>query len=878
MLGTPGFASPEQIQGDDVDARADLFSLGCVLYLMTTGEPPFTGLDHMALRVAVVNDHPDSPQNLRSETPEAFSDLVMELLQKSPAARPQTAEEVAERIRRIETALDTGVLPIDARVTPVPRKRKPSTRRRWTYALAAVGALLMISASFYAGPGVYRIATNQGLLIIEAPDDDIQVEVTQRGEVVKIIDTATEASVTLKAGQYALVLKGAKPGLRLESNQITLFRGDRQIVHARLERNLVTSSPPIPPQAISVISDELEPPPLAEWLAGRPVITVASAGGGDFYSIDAALESAAPGEVVKVLDAGPHPAQLNVETQAAGLVSENGARIELEQWDLHRSDVRSQTPSEEAGSHVWLWGGILTCPKGFRLSGLEISPPPPPSYPSWRFALVINSAGDVVIESCRLLGEPNNKLPPKAEDRSRTDFRAIEVNMALDPSGQRKEVIVRECHLEGISVQGDVAQVLIRRNWLLRFGRYALTLPNETCDIIVSHNVVTANRGVWLAAREPAPNAGRAGECLIANNHLVTQASAITVPGARWSRRPGTLPLHRVRVVNNLICPPGGISAFEAGDMPSMRNTWNVGHNAYLQFPAQSASGSSSDFPRQATDRIVQNPAISLAPDDSKYLRIPAGGPLASGGAGGELPAFIGALPPGPVPAGGDWFSRLLARHLLALAQAPGNQQEAAGGAKRPRPLLDREFRDSRSAPFAREARSAVFDHFFENGRYVQVYKQDQPHGVATFPVLNFDQDIACEVVARVKGRETDGWGIFLIETEGNRRGVSVKLSRDGTVRMGGSYTNDSDFPGERPMPVTHKAVKRGDDDNTLLVVLRAGNLAVYVNSVAVFPAIKLEPAFKPGRVLLSSRPEWKEARVEFKHVTIWPAKDWLPP
>jgi serine/threonine protein kinase len=104
ILGTPPYMSPEQARGDRADQRADLYSLGCTLYRMVTGELPITGANLTALLVAIAGHEPAPPRTLNVAVPEALSDLIAKLLAKSPSARPKSALNVAQALREIEKA------------------------------------------------------------------------------------------------------------------------------------------------------------------------------------------------------------------------------------------------------------------------------------------------------------------------------------------------------------------------------------------------------------------------------------------------------------------------------------------------------------------------------------------------------------------------------------------------------------------------------------------------------------------------------------------------------------------------------------------------------------------------------------------------------
>jgi serine/threonine-protein kinase len=100
-MGTPRSMSPEQVLGEAVDCRSDLFSLGVLLYELVTGTSPFAADGHdQTMRRIVLHQ----PRPLAAEmpgVPQALAELVDQLLDKSPAGRPQSAQEVAARLRAI---------------------------------------------------------------------------------------------------------------------------------------------------------------------------------------------------------------------------------------------------------------------------------------------------------------------------------------------------------------------------------------------------------------------------------------------------------------------------------------------------------------------------------------------------------------------------------------------------------------------------------------------------------------------------------------------------------------------------------------------------------------------------------------------------------
>jgi serine/threonine protein kinase len=104
-VGTLAYMSPEQAQGLDVDGRADLYSLGCVLYQLLSGRPPFFSTMPGALLMMQVMDRATPLNVARPDLPAGLSELVSDLMEKEPAARPANAAEVIRRIAAIEGSL-----------------------------------------------------------------------------------------------------------------------------------------------------------------------------------------------------------------------------------------------------------------------------------------------------------------------------------------------------------------------------------------------------------------------------------------------------------------------------------------------------------------------------------------------------------------------------------------------------------------------------------------------------------------------------------------------------------------------------------------------------------------------------------------------------
>ncbi|GGP91162.1 serine/threonine protein kinase [Streptosporangium pseudovulgare] len=131
-IGTAAYMAPEQYEGR-LDARADLYSLGCVMYEMLTGDQPFVGMNIYQLMYQHATVEPTPPSTMRSEVPGALEELVLELMAKDPAARPQKASEVVARLKAMCVQPQAKKPTPSQTVTPVDTRPPRSDRTRRLY-------------------------------------------------------------------------------------------------------------------------------------------------------------------------------------------------------------------------------------------------------------------------------------------------------------------------------------------------------------------------------------------------------------------------------------------------------------------------------------------------------------------------------------------------------------------------------------------------------------------------------------------------------------------------------------------------------------------------------------------------------------------------
>ena len=156
VTGTPLYMSPEQTLGETADERSDLFSLGAVMYEMATGVAPFQAPSALGVMQNIMNVTPDAPHKVNAGITRPLSDLIMSLLAKKPADRPESASSVATALASIVNEYGPiSPLQVPAVAANEVKKLSGSYRRlerRWVLAawLAGVVGLLIAVGTFIA--------------------------------------------------------------------------------------------------------------------------------------------------------------------------------------------------------------------------------------------------------------------------------------------------------------------------------------------------------------------------------------------------------------------------------------------------------------------------------------------------------------------------------------------------------------------------------------------------------------------------------------------------------------------------------------------------------------------------------------------------------
>ena len=140
-VGTPTYMSPEQATGTEhLDHRSDIYALGVLGYELLTGAPPFTGKTAQAILSSHVLERPKDLATERAAVSPALGDLIMRCLEKNPADRPQSAEEVLHALEAVATP-SGGITPTHTRPVRVTQARRPVLGRRALIGAIVAGAL-----------------------------------------------------------------------------------------------------------------------------------------------------------------------------------------------------------------------------------------------------------------------------------------------------------------------------------------------------------------------------------------------------------------------------------------------------------------------------------------------------------------------------------------------------------------------------------------------------------------------------------------------------------------------------------------------------------------------------------------------------------------
>jgi hypothetical protein len=176
--------APEQAKGDALDHRADLFSLGSVLYALAAGRPPFRAATTFAVLKRVVDDDPRPLREVIPELPQWLADVIAKLHAKNPVDRFQSAREVADVLADYEGQLKSQATVKSHALFPAPAP--PRGNGRWKWAVAASLLLPLVALAVTEGTGLTHFVGSRR----PEPPPEGMVKYTEPPTAVAPFDTA----------------------------------------------------------------------------------------------------------------------------------------------------------------------------------------------------------------------------------------------------------------------------------------------------------------------------------------------------------------------------------------------------------------------------------------------------------------------------------------------------------------------------------------------------------------------------------------------------------------------------------------------------------------------------------------------------------------
>ena len=213
-IGTPSYMAPEQARGEEgVDARCDVFALGCVLFECLVGKPAFVGEHVLAVLAKVLFHEPPDLRTLRPEAPAALSDLLCAMLSKDRAGRPRDARDLLARLRAVPLASDSpGAAHAPERAAHLGTEE---LRRLFVVVCGSVsGAGLggVAEHDAFAPTAATPSEGERSALQRLALDHEVRLERLLDGSVVASFSTTTSAKdAAARAARCALALRRLRP-------------------------------------------------------------------------------------------------------------------------------------------------------------------------------------------------------------------------------------------------------------------------------------------------------------------------------------------------------------------------------------------------------------------------------------------------------------------------------------------------------------------------------------------------------------------------------------------------------------------------------------------------------------------------------------------
>ena len=336
-LGTPVYMSPEQILGDPVDHRADIYSVGVLAYELIAGRPPFGGRAGEDVLAAHISKPAPSLTIARPDVPAPIAELVVRCLAKNPNDRWQSADEL---VRRIE------------QVAPSAARAATKGSRRTRLVLVSLGLAAVAAATFVAGsrggatsnPWQERWRNARVERLTDFPGSEVDAAISADGRFAAFLadqDSVFDAFTTvIGSGQFTNLTRGGRPQLLNEDVRNIGFSADGEHVSLRLAQLSAPASVWLAPTSGGELKPFLNTAVMAVWSPDSSQVAYHETTPGDpVYIADSSGENT---RRVFVAEPGVHNHHLNWSPDGRYLYFSHG--LPPNDMDVWRVPATGGTP------------------------------------------------------------------------------------------------------------------------------------------------------------------------------------------------------------------------------------------------------------------------------------------------------------------------------------------------------------------------------------------------------------------------------------------------------------------------------------------------------------------------------------------------------